>query len=656
MQPLPPLGSTEVVQFHRNSITDGAAYTPGNHASLKHIKKVELKGIANEKLKALMMSYRDTIQGAEGNTEIIALDWTKDNIPDGEPFAGRILVVLAEVLRPSLKQARTGVQVRIVRAVVMQYMDEISDFVVLHELWNGGKPDRLFYASLAILCVPLALNVLFAVIFNAKKGKKAQVIGVLAALLHVTPAMHGAAVWKGEGRKENDVMDSGRLFMMGRITELLFESLPELALSLLLAFRGQSSPKIIASLALSVASAAFTMMDVSVGNERRCMNGQKRGPLSNPVYGYLPLNPTVTKVQQAGMCAFFAGTVSIAAATVASAISTVSWAVVPAVMACEFAAFMVLVWRRGQLHMNNAQPNGSAALVSLLMHVAVYMMMCMAPWTEIRDPNYVGGQLYFWLIVYRLGSFAIFYNITTSMFSGTSGVEMDAGTAWVIFGSAAGAVLAGAATVFRLTPKSHKRTWCSNGEFETGPDCAQWAFEARQLIYDANTVDQQRVMAFLAWSPTYHSKDAVKPWLLGLKTNTPLLLESDKKLPKGCSEFTGHSLASFFEKSTERANYMFHDDAASRREISSHLASLARQIAERSPSPDPPAPKPPLLLTAGPEKEATVEELRAQLKEQAAEHERAMRAKDEEHERAMRAIDEENTKLKARLRAKGEEV
>ncbi|GMI29865.1 hypothetical protein TeGR_g14601 [Tetraparma gracilis] len=634
--------TTAVTQFHRNSITDGAAYTPGNHASLKHIKKVELKGITDEKLKALMMSYRDTIQGAEGNIEIITLDWTKDNLPDGEPFAGRILVVLAEVLRPALKQARTGVQVRVVRAVVMQYMDEISDFVVLHELWNGGKPNEFFHTSLAILCVPLALNVFFAVIMNAKKGKKAQVIGVLAALLHLTPAMHGAAMWKGEEQKETDVMHPGLLFMIGRITELLFEGLPELALSLLLAFRGQSSPKIIASLALSVASAAFVMMDVSVGFERGVMNGQKRGPHSSPVFGYLPLNPTLTKAQQAGLCAFFAGTVSLAAATVASAIATVSWAVVPAAMACEFAAFMGLMWRRGQLLFAAAQPDGSAVLISLIMHVAEYMMMCMAPWTELRDPAFVGGQLYFLLIMYRLGSFAVFFYVTTSMFSGTSGVEMGAGMAWVIFGSAAGAVLVGAATVFRLTPESHRTTWYSNGEFKTGPDYAQWWFEAGQLIEDANTVDQQRVKAFLLFSPTYHSREAVKPWLLGLKTDTPLLLESDKKLPKGCSESTGHSLASFFEKSTERANYMFHNDAASQQEISSHLASLARQIEEREPSPDPPAPSPPLLITAGPgEEEATVEELKRQLKEQAARHERAMREKDEEWGRRLREVEEE---------------
>ena len=64
----------------------------------------------------------------------------------------------------------------------------------------------------------------------------------------------------------------------------------------------------------------------------------------------------------------------------------------------------------------------------------------------------------------------------------------------------------------------------------------------------------------------------------------------------------------------------------------------------REPEPDPPAPpKPALLLTAGPgaEKEPTVEELKRQLAEQAAEHERAMLAKDAEHERAMREKEEE---------------
>ena len=126
---------------------------------------------------------------------------------------------------------------------------------------------------------------------------------------------------------------------------------------------------------------------------------QIRGPHSNPVCGYLPLDPTATKAQQAGLCAFFAGTVSLAAATVASAISTVSWAVVPAVMACEFGAFMGLMWRRGQLLTCTAQPDGSAAPISILMHVGEYMTMCMAPNTQLREPATMGGQLYFWLIM-----------------------------------------------------------------------------------------------------------------------------------------------------------------------------------------------------------------------------------------------------------------
>jgi hypothetical protein len=258
------------------------------------------------------------------------------------------------------------------------------------------------------------------------------------------------------------------------------------------------------------------------------------------------------------------------------------------------------------------------------------------------------------LLRYRISSFAIFFYITTSMFSGTSGVKMDAGTAWVIFGSAAGAVLVGAATVFRLTPESHKWTWYSNGEFKTGPDFVQWFFDAGQLVYDANTVDQQRALAFLFFSPTYHSKDAVKPWLLGLKTNTPLLCESDKKLPKGCLVFSGHSLASFFEKSTERANYMFHDDAQSQREITEHLESLARQIEEREPAP--PAPKPKLLLTAAPPEKTEktrVEELELELEREKEAREQDRVEFEQQKEELERQLKKQREEFERMLEAKG---
>jgi hypothetical protein len=126
---------------------------------------------------------------------------------------------------------------------------------------------------------------------------------------------------------------------------------------------------------------------------------------------------------------------------------------------------------------------------------------------------------------------------------------------------------------------------------------------------------------------------------------------------KGCFLFTGHSLASFFAKSTQRANYMFHDDAASRQEIAAHLASLARQIEDREPSPPQPAPK--LLLTAGGEAETparskTDAEWKEVLRKQAEEFEGRLRAKDEERDDLMREKNDEIAALRARLREKGD--
>ena len=52
--------------------------------------------------------------------------------------------------------------------------------------------------------------------------------------------------------------------------------------------------------------------------------------------------------------------------------------------------------------------------------------------------------------------------------------------------------------------------------------------------------------------PSYLSQDKVKEWLLGLKSDGEILGGGDKKIPKGCNEFSGHSLDSFFTKSLQR--------------------------------------------------------------------------------------------------------
>mmetsp|Transcript_17586 Transcript_17586/g.36429 ORF Transcript_17586/g.36429 Transcript_17586/m.36429 type:complete len:123 (+) Transcript_17586:160-528(+) len=62
----------------------------------------------------------------------------------------------------------------------------------------------------------------------------------------------------------------------------------------------------------------------------------------------------------------------------------------------------------------------------------------------------------------------------------------------------------------------------------------------------------------------------------GLPSEGTLLGSGDKALPKGCSEFSGHSLASSFEKSTGRFAYYGKDE-----EVQAHLKKLKDEVDRR---------------------------------------------------------------------------
>jgi hypothetical protein len=70
-------------------------------------------------------------------------------------------------------------------------------------------------------------------------------------------------------------------------------------------------------------------------------------------------------------------------------------------MACEFGVFMFFRWRRGQLVPATAQPASSIASViySSIIGFFFYAMMSIAPWVQLRNPQALGGRVYFWMIV-----------------------------------------------------------------------------------------------------------------------------------------------------------------------------------------------------------------------------------------------------------------
>jgi hypothetical protein len=367
-------------------------------------------------------------------------------------------------------------------------------------------------------------------------------------------------------------------------------------------------------------------------------NRQKRGPHSFPAIGFLPLAPAAAKVQQLGLFVFYSGTVATAASAIAAAIVVSATPFIPAVMTGEFALLTAFVGSRGQKYHVTAPAKGGV-VVSSLVRVGLYLIMCIAPWAIQRIPENFGGGLFCFLIGYRLITYAGVVYAATSAFAG-SGVTIAAGTARQIFGGGAAAIVAGAALVFCMTPSSHRKTWYSSKL--TGPEFVQWIFEAKHIFNDADTVDQQRVRFVLHYHPSYHSKAAVKEWLLSFQIATPLLTESDKKLPKGCDRFTGHSLASVLERLVER--FAFYGDTPELQQVRAHLTALAQQIAAATPSQKAIAPVGggADAQAGGAPKDARVEELERQLVAK----DKEMRAKDARHKREMEAKDREIEELR----------
>ena len=130
--------------------------------------------------------------------------------------------------------------------------------------------------------------------------------------------------------------------------------------------------------------------------------------------------------------------------------------------------------------------------------------------------------------------------------------------------------IAGATLFLTYIQQSHR--WTFYASRMTGPEMSKWYFDATQLIHDAETKGQQRVSRLLRAHPSYLDQDKVKEWLLGLKSDGEILSGVDKKLPKGCGGFTGHSLDSFFTKSLER--YAYSNDTEGFPLVEAHINKL----------------------------------------------------------------------------------
>ena len=122
---------------------------------------------------------------------------------------------------------------------------------------------------------------------------------------------------------------------------------------------------------------------------------------------------------------------------------------------------------------------------------------------------------------------------------------------------------------------SHR--WAFYTSRQTGPEYIEWWFDADQLVFDAQTKDQQRVIAWLCFHPSYNNKDMVQASQLSLKATDEMF--ATEKLPKGYREFAGHTFDSLFSKSLER--FAFYNDSANLAKIR-HTSTRSRPPSTRS--------------------------------------------------------------------------
>jgi hypothetical protein len=146
-----------------------------------------------------------------------------------------------------------------------------------------------------------------------------------------------------------------------------------------------------------------------------------------------------------------------------------------------------------------------------------------------------------------------------------------------MFFIAFGVIIIGGTLFLTFITSSHRWTFYSSKW--TGPEYFKWWFDASQLIYDANTKDQQRTYCWLLAHPSHLAQDKVKEWLLGLKSDGEILGGGDKKIPKGCGGFSGHSLDSFLTKSLQR--YAYYKDTESLTLVKAHLDKLKEEVSSR---------------------------------------------------------------------------
>ena len=245
--------------------------------SSAHLATVEEADDAKANITEVNKSYIDVVKGCSDNLETAVGKFCDEVFPREEALTKLVLIDLADRIKPGVKLARIGLAVRVLLSIVLTYTDEVTDAIVLKKYGEGGEETRkYFHISIAILATPTLINILMAWIANKKKGSMAIGKGVIFAVMQLNPIVHGLNFWSGVEVNEDDTVHPFMLFICVRMSELIFEVMPETILQLYVINHTEDISRLaIFSILSSVVSAAYIMTDNSMMYERNNMVRKK---------------------------------------------------------------------------------------------------------------------------------------------------------------------------------------------------------------------------------------------------------------------------------------------------------------------------------------------------------------------------------------------
>ena len=139
--------------------------------------------------------------------------------------------------------------------------------------WDGGEETRPYFnMCVTFLVIPTVMNVIISLVLNKKKSNREKIKSVVYAILQLNPIVDAWNVWKGTEMTEDDGTTPMYKYLLGRGIELVLESNPEAIIQLYIIYHSSVIPAVAYySIASSLVSAAFTMMDCSMMNEQENM-------------------------------------------------------------------------------------------------------------------------------------------------------------------------------------------------------------------------------------------------------------------------------------------------------------------------------------------------------------------------------------------------